>query len=142
MKRAFSKASHPFSRMRASTSARPGTEKKGRAYSGKRSPGSSSSTCGCPKWTGFEVLSRVKGIDPEAVVVVISGHGTISTAVEAVKMGAVDFLEKPLSIEKVLDVISRGLAGKTEKERNGDDLHIEMARDRAAAGKRRSARAW
>lgn len=84
-----------------------------------------------PEMDGLEVLSRVKELDPEAVVVVISGHGTISTAVEAVKMGAVDFLEKPLSIEKVLDVIARGLAGKVNgKERNGDDVHIEVATGR------------
>ncbi len=82
-----------------------------------------------PEMDGLEVLSLVKEIDPEAVVVVISGHGTISTAVEAVKMGAIDFLEKPLSIDKVLDVISRGLAGKGngKEERNGDDLPIRMA---------------
>jgi UDP-3-O-[3-hydroxymyristoyl] N-acetylglucosamine deacetylase len=84
-----------------------------------------------PEMDGLEVLSRVKELDPEAVVVVISGHGTISTAVEAVKMGAVDFLEKPLSIEKVLDVIARGLAGKINgKERNEDDVHIEAATGR------------
>ncbi len=81
-----------------------------------------------PEMDGLEVLSQVRQIDPEAVVVVISGHGTISTAVEAVKMGAIDFLEKPLSIDKVLDVISRGLAGKVNgKERNGDEVRIEMA---------------
>jgi UDP-3-O-[3-hydroxymyristoyl] N-acetylglucosamine deacetylase len=84
-----------------------------------------------PEMDGLEVLSRVKELDPEAVVVVISGHGTISTAVEAVKMGAIDFLEKPLSIEKVLDVIERGVAGKTNgKERNGDSIHIEAATGR------------
>jgi UDP-3-O-[3-hydroxymyristoyl] N-acetylglucosamine deacetylase len=87
-----------------------------------------------PEMDGLEVLSRVKELDPDAVVVVISGHGTISTAVEAVKMGAVDFLEKPLSIEKVLDVIARGLAGKAnEKDRNGDDVRIEMATARSGS---------
>ena len=94
---------------------------------------------------GLEVLSLVKGIDPEAVVVVISGHGTISTAVEAVKMGAIDFLEKPLSIDKVLDVISRGLEGKGngKEERNGDDPHEEMATgQRGRAAERLSAGAW
>ena len=87
---------------------------------------------------GLEVLSLVKGIDPEAVVVVISGHGTISTAVEAVKMGAIDFLEKPLSIDKVLDVISRGLEGKGngKEERSGDDPHIEMAKGRSSRRQR------
>jgi UDP-3-O-[3-hydroxymyristoyl] N-acetylglucosamine deacetylase len=82
-----------------------------------------------PEMDGLEVLRLVRERDPEAVVIVISGHGTISTAVEAVKMGATDFLEKPLSIEKVLEVIQRGLAGKGNgKEKTGDDVRIEIAR--------------
>ena len=82
-----------------------------------------------PEMDGLEVLRLVRETDPEAVVIVISGHGTISTAVEAVKMGATDFLEKPLSIDKVLEVISRGLAGKSNgKEKAGDDVRIEIAR--------------
>ncbi|MGA3173455.1 MAG: response regulator, partial [Syntrophorhabdales bacterium] len=81
-----------------------------------------------PEMDGLEVLRLVRERDPEAVVIVISGHGTISTAVEAVKMGATDFLEKPLSIEKVLEVIQRGLAGKGNgKEKTGDDVRIEIA---------------
>jgi len=81
-----------------------------------------------PEVDGLEVLRLVREADPEAVVIVISGHGTISTAVEAVKMGATDFLEKPLSIDKVLEVISRGLAGKGNgKEKAGDDVRIEIS---------------
>ena len=81
-----------------------------------------------PEMDGLEVLRLVREADPEAVVIVISGHGTISTAVEAVKMGATDFLEKPLSIDKVLEVISRGLAGKGNgKEKAGDDVRIEIS---------------
>ncbi|MGD0231643.1 MAG: UDP-3-O-acyl-N-acetylglucosamine deacetylase [Syntrophorhabdales bacterium] len=80
-----------------------------------------------PEMDGLEVLKLIRENDPEAVVIVISGHGTISTAVEAVKMGATDFLEKPLSIDKVLEVISRGLAGKGNgKEKAGDDVRIEI----------------
>jgi UDP-3-O-[3-hydroxymyristoyl] N-acetylglucosamine deacetylase len=81
-----------------------------------------------PEMDGLEVLRLVRETDPEAVVIVISGHGTISTAVEAVKMGATDFLEKPLSIDKVLEVISRGLAGKSNgKEKAGDEVRFEIA---------------
>lgn len=86
-----------------------------------------------PEMDGLEVLGLIRERDPEAVVIVISGHGTISTAVEAVKMGATDFLEKPLSIDKVLEVIARGLAGKGNgKEKAGEDRRIEMARGLAA----------
>jgi UDP-3-O-[3-hydroxymyristoyl] N-acetylglucosamine deacetylase len=82
-----------------------------------------------PEMDGLEVLSLMREADPEAAVIVISGHGTISTAVEAVKMGATDFLEKPLSIEKVLEVISRALAGRGNgKEKAGNGVRIEIAR--------------
>ncbi len=80
-----------------------------------------------PEMDGLEVLARVKELDPEAVVIVISGHGTISTAVEAVKKGATDFLEKPLSIDKVLEVISRSIAGTTDDRERTGELRIEMA---------------
>ena len=57
-----------------------------------------------PGMDGLETLNRIQRI-PQAdrpVVVVISGHGTIETAVKATKLGAYDFLEKPLSIDRVL----------------------------------------
>ncbi|MCX5808883.1 MAG: UDP-3-O-acyl-N-acetylglucosamine deacetylase [Proteobacteria bacterium] len=86
-----------------------------------------------PGMDGLQVLKRIMKKDKDAVVIVISGHGTISTAVEAVKRGAYDFLEKPLSIDKVLEVISRSLgldigrADKTESVKvgitKGPDTH-------------------
>ena len=45
---------------------------------------------------GLETLTRLRDLDPGATIVMISGHGTIATAVEATKCGAFDFLEKPL----------------------------------------------
>jgi two-component system nitrogen regulation response regulator NtrX len=62
-----------------------------------------------PKMDGLEVLSRVRTLDPELPVVVISGHGSIETAVKAVRMGAQDFVEKPLSLEKTLLVVRNAL---------------------------------
>ena len=55
-----------------------------------------------PGVDGLEVLERIRSEDPQALVIMISGHGTIDTAVEATRKGAYDFLEKPLSTEKVL----------------------------------------
>ncbi len=49
-----------------------------------------------PELDGLQVLKMIKEKDKDAIIIVISGHGTISTAVEAVKVGAYDFLEKPL----------------------------------------------
>lgn len=60
-----------------------------------------------PEMDGIEVLKKIKRMKKDARVIVISGHGNISTAVEAVKKGACDFIEKPLSIVKVLEVIER-----------------------------------
>ncbi len=51
---------------------------------------------------GLETLRRVRELDPAALVVMISGHGTIQTAVEATQGGAYDFLEKPLDTDRVL----------------------------------------
>jgi two-component system nitrogen regulation response regulator NtrX len=62
-----------------------------------------------PKMDGLETLERLRGLDPEVPVVVISGHGNIETAVKAVRMGARDFVEKPLSLEKILLVVRNAL---------------------------------
>ena len=58
---------------------------------------------------GLETLAEIKRARPEAIVVMISGHGTIETAVKATRLGAYDFVEKPLSLEKILVTVSRAL---------------------------------
>jgi len=62
-----------------------------------------------PDIDGIEVLKRLKEIDAESAVVMISGHGTISTAIKAVKLGAFDFVEKPLSVEILLITLQKAL---------------------------------
>jgi two-component system nitrogen regulation response regulator NtrX len=62
-----------------------------------------------PGMDGLEVLARVRTLDAEVPVVVISGHGSIETAVKAVRMGAQDFVEKPLALEKTLLVVKNAL---------------------------------
>ncbi|MBF0454037.1 MAG: sigma-54-dependent Fis family transcriptional regulator [Magnetococcales bacterium] len=65
---------------------------------------------------GIETLRRIKSnkkenpIDPDLPVVIMSGHGTIDTAVSATKEGAYDFLEKPLSLDRVLLLLDRAIA--------------------------------
>ena len=81
-----------------------------------------------PELDGLQILKMIKEKEKDAVVIVISGHGTISTAVEAVKVGAYDFLEKPLSIDKVLEVISRGLAGEEEKIEATEDVKVGVSK--------------
>ncbi len=63
-----------------------------------------------PAMDGMEVLSRLHQSQPDLPVVIISGHGTIQTAVEATRLGAFDFIEKPIDADRILLVIRNGLA--------------------------------
>jgi two-component system, NtrC family, nitrogen regulation response regulator NtrX len=58
---------------------------------------------------GLETLERIRAQDDPPVVVMISGHGNIETAVRATKLGAFDFVEKPLSLEKTILVVRNAL---------------------------------
>ena len=62
-----------------------------------------------PGMDGLEALQRIKAANDAIPVVIISGHGTVSTAVEATKAGAFDFIEKPLASERVLVTIRNAL---------------------------------
>ena len=65
-----------------------------------------------PGIDGLETLATLKKMAASATVVMISGHGTIETAVKATRLGAFDFIEKPLSVEKTLLVIKNALENK------------------------------
>jgi len=62
-----------------------------------------------PGLDGLEALQRIRQANESLPVVIISGHGTVSTAVEATKLGAFDFIEKPLASERVLVTIRNAL---------------------------------
>ena len=62
-----------------------------------------------PGIDGIETLRRLREANPEQLVIMMSGHGTIETAVRATKLGAYDFIEKPLSLEKVLLCIQNAM---------------------------------
>jgi UDP-3-O-acyl N-acetylglucosamine deacetylase len=63
---------------------------------------------------GIEVLKRLKWMAPDCQVIMISGHATISTAMTAVKLGAFDFIEKPLSLDLLILTIRRALDHQKE----------------------------
>jgi len=71
-----------------------------------------------PGMDGLNVLERVKETRPDLPVIMISGHGTIETAVTALKNGAFDFIEKPLSLEKVLLSAHKALEFSLLKQEN------------------------
>src|SRR3954468_19923402 len=62
-----------------------------------------------PGMDGLEALQRIRSLNEALPVVIISGHATVSTAVEATKAGAFDFIEKPLASERVLVTIRNAL---------------------------------
>ncbi len=62
-----------------------------------------------PGMDGIETLKAIKAESPQIPVVMMSGHGTIETAVKATKLGAFDFIEKPLSLDKVVLLIRHAL---------------------------------
>src|SRR5436309_10025791 len=71
-----------------------------------------------PGTDGLEVLDRLRAMNEMLPVVVISGHGTISTAVEATKKGAFDFIEKPFASERVLVSLRNALDSRQLRDEN------------------------
>jgi two-component system nitrogen regulation response regulator NtrX len=87
-----------------------------------------------PGMDGLEALAEIKRVRPETAVVMISGHGTIETAVKATKLGAYDFIEKPLSLEKTLLAATRALDhGRLERENR--DLREQLERGQQIVGR-------
>jgi two-component system, NtrC family, nitrogen regulation response regulator NtrX len=79
-----------------------------------------------PGMDGLDTLAELKRLRPDAQVVMISGHGTIETAVKATRLGAYDFIEKPLSLEKTLLTVARAL-DHARLERENASLRERLA---------------
>lgn len=71
-----------------------------------------------PGIDGIETLKEIKKNNPYIQVIIISGHGTIETAVKATKLGAFDLIEKPLSIDKIIVAINNALNFRRLEEEN------------------------
>ena len=81
-----------------------------------------------PGIDGLETMSRIKQIDPNVPVIMMSGHATIDTAVRATKQGAFDFIEKPFSSDKLL-ILLRNAIEKRRLSIENSDLKYESSRD-------------
>lgn len=88
-----------------------------------------------PEMDGMEVLKKLRPLGLNNSVIVMSGHGTIETAVKATKLGAYDFIEKPLSLEKLSLVIKNLLSANRLQEENKllrqqfNKLHMMIVHD-------------
>ena len=71
-----------------------------------------------PEVDGLQLLQQLHDERQSPAVIMISGHGNIETAVKATKLGAFDFIEKPLSIEKTLLVVKNALENKHLQDEN------------------------
>ena len=78
-----------------------------------------------PGMDGMEVLRKLRAVDEGLPVVMISGHGNTATAVEAIRSGAIDFLDKPLSSERVI-VTLRNVLRQSELSTENRDLKVAM----------------
>jgi CheY-like chemotaxis protein len=83
-----------------------------------------------PGMDGMEVLRRVREIRPDIRIVMITAYGTIESAVEAMKLGAVDFLQKPFDPEEIRELVSRVMDRDRLDEHKVLDYasHIELAK--------------
>ncbi len=86
-----------------------------------------------PEIDGLETLKRLRENGVDSAVVMISGHGNIETAVNATKLGAFDFIEKPLSIEKTVLTV-RNAVKQRELERANRNLSEQLTEEHAMIG--------
>jgi two-component system nitrogen regulation response regulator NtrX len=86
-----------------------------------------------PDMDGLETLKRIRALDPQRVVIMMSGHGTIVTAVRATKAGAFDFIEKPLSLEKLL-VLLKNAFSVQDLSRENQALRTQVKRNATLLG--------
>ncbi len=86
-----------------------------------------------PELDGLEVLKRVREQFPHIMVIMMSGHGSVETAVKATKLGAYDYLEKPLDLEKVTILVRNALHQRKLEEEN-INLRVKVERHSKLVG--------
>jgi two-component system nitrogen regulation response regulator NtrX len=86
-----------------------------------------------PEMDGLECLKQIKATWSDQIVIMMSGHGTIDTAVRATKLGAFDFIEKPLSLERLL-VLLQNVSGVQDLARENQALRKQVQKGRTLVG--------
>lgn len=87
-----------------------------------------------PGMDGLEVLKEIKHINPEIDVVIITAYGTIETAVEAIKVGAIDYITKPVELDELLILVNR-VAERRQLIRENELLREELGKKGITADK-------
>src|SRR5262252_7062594 len=86
-----------------------------------------------PGMDGVETLQALRAMHVDVEVIVMSGHGNIATAVQMIKLGAFDYLEKPLSPYRVLEVIERAVTHRECRHNSGSHSAVHAPTAVAAA---------
>lgn len=87
-----------------------------------------------PGMDGMEVLKEIKRINPEIDVVIITAYGTVETAVEAIKVGAIDYITKPIELEELLILVDR-VAERRKLIRENELLRQELGKTGVSSDK-------
>jgi two-component system response regulator FixJ len=90
-----------------------------------------------PEMTGVELLRRLKAIRPSLPVILLTGHGDVPLAVEAIKLGAADFFEKPFDDEVILAAVRRALEDQTKTRKKDAEREEAQERLRQISGRER-----
>jgi two-component system, LuxR family, response regulator FixJ len=80
-----------------------------------------------PDQSGLEILKALKAESYPAPVLMITGHGDIPMAVEAIKLGAYDFVEKPFSMDTLLDQLKGAMNAQAQKEQGGGNSDLDLS---------------
>jgi two-component system, NtrC family, response regulator AtoC len=80
-----------------------------------------------PDTTGLQVLKEMKKIKPNVPVIMMTAYGNVESAVQAMKLGAVDYLNKPMELEEVKNLVWKQLSTREEREQPEDTFHFESA---------------
>src|SRR5271168_1351896 len=86
-----------------------------------------------PDRDGLEVLKEIHSLEAKPEVIIVSGHGTIETAVRATKLGAYDFLEKPLSLDRTLILVKNAIDAKRLRHEN-QEFHRQLNANTSITG--------
>jgi two-component system nitrogen regulation response regulator GlnG len=74
-----------------------------------------------PGMSGIEVLKEIKKLKPDIQVIVITGYGTLKTAIECIRLGAFDYINKPFNVPEIIAVIKKSL---TRRKFNSNSIKI------------------
>jgi len=89
-----------------------------------------------PGIDGMEVLRQVRQIRPDILIIMVSAYGTVELAVEAMKLGAVDFIQKPFSPEEIRELVSRVLDREKLDEQKVADYETSFELAKKSIGNR------